>query len=255
MSTFLEMVQEVRQGALLQGSAPTSVSSLVGPEASIPGYVNDVWNEIQTYEVPGDGSFWKWMRRQHTFSADPSEDAYDLDYIFNNENSEPPSANPPEDENWDERFKEWKKYPVYASESIDEGGGYYSIDSTGKFPLKYKEWDEYQWLLLNASEEKKPSIWTIRPQDDALLFGNLRTYTQIWIDYQIGPQVLVNDTDVPEFKSHWHRLIVDGAIVKTANQFGNSIKAQEAAQDYAKMFGELLRKENPKQKIRVRGIA
>lgn len=219
--TFIELVREVSRRVGLQGTGPASVD-ISSYETQLVKAVQDAWSWVQLYRTD-----WRWMRASKSFLTVADKDVYSTQDVF--------GVNP--------RLRSWLTGTFY-------------IESNGqKSPLTYIDYDEFIYRHINDNNSKKPHEFTIRPYDNALVFVTPDDVYTIYCDYQKTPQELVNTTDTPEMPSRFHRLIIFIALDLYASEISFAEIQSRFSLEAAKMFGALLREQNPRTKLKVRGIA
>jgi len=217
---FIQLARETRKRAGLQGTGPSSVSA-TGYEAAIVSYVQDAWADIQN-----ERNQWRWMRGQAAFTISQGDGEYLLGDIFS------PGY----------RFNRWHKDTCYIL-----------VDSKWN-PLRFMAYDQFVYLTQNQTEDTRPSRFTIRPQDSALLFDSPDGPYSIKIDYQKSLQELVIDSDVPEMPEQFHRLVVYGGVMNYAEELGRQGKFNYYSVKYTRMLNILMRNQLPKEILKMRPI-
>lgn len=218
---FLKMAQEVRKRVGLQGSGPSSVSA-TGQEGLVISLVQDSWRDLQTLR-----KHWKWMRDTKTFLLSANVTTYLPATIFGPTN----------------RFKRWYESPMYIT-----------VNSL-KSPLQYISYNQFIYLHNNDVDSGIPSSYTIRPQDNALIFPKPNDMYTITADYHKSVQELTLAPDVPEMPSDYHMAIVYDAIYRYSATLNIPHVYQLYAAQHSKLMGDLLRDQNPQLPFNVRGIA
>lgn len=73
MKTFLEICQDVREETGISGSGPVSVTTAIGIERRIVGWVRQAWVDVQQFRPD-----WPWMVKDFTFNLSPEKERYTL---------------------------------------------------------------------------------------------------------------------------------------------------------------------------------
>lgn len=218
---FIQLVQETSRRVGIQGVGPSAVD-VSSYETQIVKAVQDGWMEIQRMRPT-----WRWMREHKDFLLTTGKTTYTTSDIF--------GTSP--------RLRNWHKETFYITKS-----GKKSV-------LLYYDYDYYVYRHINDSVNKQPYEFTIRPQDNALIFESPDMAYTISCDYQKTPQRLVNETDIPEMPTWFHELI----IYKALELYGAGVSFNEINTEYGGhysiLMGQLMREQNPRVKLKVRGIA
>jgi len=217
---FIQLAQATRKRAGLQGAGPSSVST-TGFEAALIALIQDAWTDVQNYRKD-----WKWMRSTSIFLMTIGKSDYTLGDIFG----------------VTYRHKYWLKGTMYALIN-----GQYTA-------IRFVEYDTFIERTQNDTTTSPPSIFTIRPNDSALLFNSPDSDYTIKVDYQKSPQILEKDADVPELPVHYHSLIVYASLEKYAIYLENGTLFSGYALEYAKLMNTLMRDQLPKKVLNIRGI-
>lgn len=218
--TFLELVKGVRSRVGMQGTGPASVLTASTAEMDLVTSVYDAWVDIQNFRDD-----WRWMRGTTSFLLAPPKEEYILSDIFGPNN----------------RFKTWRKDTCRI------------VENGKKKYLIYLEYDKYIAKYLNSDKIAKPTYYTIRPWDNALMFNNPKAAYTITIDYQKSPQLLANNEDVPELPVSFHLLIVYAAVEKYDTVVISNTSYDQYALQHMLMLGQLMRNQLPKKVVRLNG--
>ncbi len=219
---FLEIVKGVRGRVGMQGTGPASVLTATSAEMDLVNSVHDAWVDIQNFRDE-----WRWMRGEANFSTVISKLEYSVDEIFGTVDAA--------------RFKNWRKYPVYAYK--DGQWGY----------VRFLEYDTFINRYLNNEQESYPSFYTIRTWDNALIFNTPDKAYPIRIGYQKGPQLLTQNSDTPELPVSYHSHILYLAVERyeTIVISNTSLSYYEQLNDFC--TGQLMRGQLDKKRIRLEG--
>jgi len=218
---FINLVQETRNRVGIQGVGPSSIDTTTY-EAQVVSAVKDSWLNIQNLRP-----VWKWMRDTKSFLISQGVSEYTPLTIFGPNH----------------RHRTWLKDTFY-------------ITSNGnKSSLRYVDYDVYINRYINNIVEGPFYEFTIRPYDNALLFPLPDEAYSIDCDYQKSPQELTTDSAVPELPGYFHMAIVYGAVQLYAAAIGFLEVYDEFSTQHAIVLGNLMREQNPRERLKVRGIA
>lgn len=218
---YLQMAQEVRKLIGIQGTGPSSVAA-TGAEGVILATVKQVWEDIQNYR-----SDWKWMREDKSFNLVAGKALYTITDIFTPQN----------------RFKSWYKDSFYISVNGK------------KSPIRFLEYDFFEYAHINDSEQVIPSEFTIKPKDYSFWTSIPNSNYLIDCDYKKSNQTLTSATDTPECPADYHWLIVYEATARYALSIALGSIYDQYNQKASELLGSLLREHNPKKIFKIRGIA
>lgn len=186
--TFLELCKLTRKRAGIPGIGPTTVVGQSGELERVVDAVIEAYHDIQMAQTR-----WKWLRADFSFSMTIGQKDYT-----------------PAQAGIASRFLDWdeRAMKIYdpAIGKSDEGKlGYLDFQVW---------WETYEQGVITNN---RPQKWTVRPEDDVLLFGPPpdKAYTVSGF-YWKGNQVLAADVDVPEMpnKQNEHQMIMHGAMMK-----------------------------------------
>jgi hypothetical protein len=220
---YIELARAVRSRAGVQGTGPASISGASGAEADIIQAVSDAWLDIQNYRTD-----WKWMHDTKSFLLSADTTVYTPTTIFSTSSH---------------RLGKWiKEAPAYLGVS-----GTYGM-------IPYIHPDRFEFLEINNTVGGAPVYYTIRINDNALVFPKPNAQYAFKITYQKSPQTLTSASDVPEMPAHFHLLIVYAALEKYSVSIGAPEVYQKYSYDYARLLGSLMRDQLPKKALSVGGI-
>lgn len=218
---FITLVQETRNRVGIQGIGPSSVDTNTY-EAQIVSAVEDSWLDIQNYRPN-----WKWMRESEDFLVSQGVTDYTPTDVFG-----------PND-----RLRYWLKDTFYIT-----------VDSN-KSILRHVDYDNYVRRHNNDTVEKVFYEFTIRPQDNALIFPLPDQFYTIDCDYQKTPQEFTADADIPEMPPYFHKAIIYGAVSTYAASIEFYSVSDKFEAKRVEILGGLMREQNPREKLKVSGIA
>lgn len=219
---YLELCKKVGKTAkTIQGiSNITTLVGATGRIADVAAWVSDAWVDIQN-----ERNDWMWMRRRFNGPLTIGLSAYAFGDMGIARFAQ-----------WLPDIPGWRNVSLYdpAIGQQDEG----HIEQIG-----YERWaDMYD---TGTHDAQRPTSWAIAP-DGKIVFGPKpdKAY-QVRGWYRVGPQILTNDTDIPEMPIHHHQLIVIEAIRLNARGDEAVIGIQVANDQYARLRGPLVREQTP----------
>lgn len=218
---FLEIVKGVRGRVGMQGTGPSSVLTATSAEMDLVNAVQDAWVDIQNFREE-----WRWMRGEATFSTVPSQWEYTTLQVFST---------------GVDRFKNWRRVPVYAFVN-------------GKWTeVHFMDYDSFTYRYQNNEQESYPHHYTIRTWDNSLIFNTPNDVYPIKIGYQKSPQILKDNTDIPELPISFHLNILYLAVEKynTVVISNSSLSYYEQLNDFC--TGQLMRSQLDKKRVSLGG--
>lgn len=231
MSTYLQLCVKLRQHATDSGTGPSAVTGQSGEHARYVTWISDEWTEIQQEKAD-----WRWMRKQFTLNATVGNGAYAYSDCADTVTTAAIA-----------RFSCWHKNTV-KSYLTTAGVG-------GERRLIWLPWEEFERIYRFGTQTNGPPFHVSEDPTQKLVLGPKpdATYT-VTGAYQIGPQTLTANDDVPEMPARFHNLIVYGALIR----YGFHRVAPEALQfaqaEGSRLHGALLRDQLP-QITRGRSLA
>lgn len=208
MSTFLQLCQYLRQEAVDSGSGPSAVAGQSGELARFVKWVSDAYVELQNARED-----WLWMRRNFTVSTVIGTDSYAYTDCTDTTTGIAIA-----------RFSRWYQgydingFPYFSQYLTSTGVG-------GEAPLLWLEWDRFRRLYkFGAQNNAQPAHYSVSPDMKFVIGPKPDDVYTISGAYQLGPQILAADVDVPEMPTRFHNLIVYEALSK----YGGSRVAPEA---------------------------
>jgi hypothetical protein len=184
---FVSLCRAVaRESGAVADGLPLTVVNQKGFLGRVVAWTADAWLEIQT-----ERSDWLFMRAETVFPTVAGVERY------------PPL--PSDFGTWHLPGGFWLHDPAIGL--ADEG------------PIRVVDWQTWRWRWGRGERIlNRPVEVAVAPGDHALVFGPVpdRTY-HVRAEYQRRPQLLVNDTDVPQgLPEHLHPVIVWRALHKYA---------------------------------------
>ncbi|MBV8666740.1 MAG: hypothetical protein JO269_09670 [Burkholderiaceae bacterium] len=215
MSTFLQLVNQLRQEAGVSGSDLTTTVGVTGEQLRLVNWINAAWMDVQQIHTD-----WNWLRFPFSFQTNT---------VTNQQ-----SYNPITDVGLT-LFGDWKKdsLRIYTT----------SIGYSNEMILPFATYDEFRNLYMYGSARTnymRPSLYSIDPQKNIVLGGppDLFGYTIDGEYYKVATQ-LVNDTDVPTLPVQYHKMIVWKALEHYGLYEGAQECIARAKQEYKTMLYRL----------------
>ena len=221
MSTYLELTRKARVLCGMQGTGPSSISTVQGPEQALAYFVSDAYVDIQNLRED-----WTWLEKTQTFSTEANKGTYDSMDVF---------------------FSDTLPLKKYQKDSF-----VIEANSAKKY-LQFIERDIFERVHLNDTQLGVPSTFTIDPSSFSLTFASIPNSTyNISFRYQKNPQILTSDNDTPLMPLAFHLLIAYKAVEKMSIYLGSPEIYSEYANEATVMMGQLMRVANPKKSMQVR---
>lgn len=187
MSTFLQLVNDLREKCGISGNALTTLSSLSGESLRCKNWINDAYMEIQRRHTN-----WEWLRTSFNFTTTTSQSTYTL-----------AEAGVSSD------FGIWARdtFRCYTT-SV----GYSSEAELDQ--MSYDEWRNLWQFGSNRSVTGVPSVFAIAP-NKSICLGPAPSSTGFTVigDYFTVPVEMSADADTPDFPSKFHQLVVFSAMM------------------------------------------
>lgn len=187
MSTYLQLVQRLRQDCGVSGSGPTTVVSQTGQYKQLCDWINDAWMDIQSAHQD-----WEWLRVSLTpFTTTAAKQTYS------------PTA--------DLSLTDFGMWARDSFRVYDTTAGINSETFLEYIP--YDKWRDTYLFGALRSTTSRPNHVTITP-DKSLGFGPITAagYSIVG-DYFKVPTTMSADTDTPSLPSHFHMAIVYRAMM------------------------------------------
>ena len=200
MSTNLELVQALKQETVDSWTVTTVVGQ-TGENGRAVKWVKDAWNDLQI-----DRDDWRWMRKSFTVNTVASDGAYAYGDCTDTVSSAVIT-----------RFTKWHRRTFKC---------YLSASGVGvEYPLIWLEWERFRRLYRYGTQTDGQPVHVSEDPTGAFVLGPKPDAVYVVsADYQIGPQVMTADADVPEMPSQYHNLIMYEAM----SRYGGSRIAPEA---------------------------
>lgn len=203
MSTFLQLAQKLRMETTDSGTGPTTVVSQVGELGRMVQWIVDAWTELQQ-----DRDDWLWMRKSFTVNTVAADGAYVYTDCTDTVSGMAIA-----------RFARWYQRSFKA---------YLSADGVGsEYPLIWLEWNRFRRIYRYGTQtDGQPTHVSMDPTQAFVLGPKPDAVYVISGDYQLGPQTLAANGDIPEMPTRFHNLIVYEAMIR----YGFNRVAPEALQ-------------------------
>ena len=221
MSTALQLAQYLRQNTTDSGTGPATIVGQTGEHGRFVRWIIDAYTELQQEKE------WRWMRKSFTVNtvADDGEYAYTdcTDTVSLAAIS---------------RFSYWYKYSFKC---------YLTSAGVGaEYPLQWAEWENFRREYRYGTQTSgQPEHVSIDPTEKFCLGPKPSAVYTVTGDYQIGPQTLALDADVPEMPTQFHNLIVYMAMSKYGFNRVAPEAIQRAALEGGRLYAQLMKNQLP----------
>lgn len=194
--TFLSICQDVRRECVNTGTGPTTVASQTGVLGKLVAWVAQAYSEIQAKHQD-----WRWLRSTWTVNTVAGDDTYAYTDCTDSRLSAVIS-----------RFAKWWL----------ESGGAANVTSYltsegvgGEGYLIFLQWETFRSIYKRGTQNNGPPAHiTIDPQNNLVIGPKPDAIYTISGEYQMSPQTLAADGDVPEMPTRFHPLIMYRAMEK-----------------------------------------
>lgn len=202
--TYLSICQDVRRECRMAGSGPTTVVSQTGRLGDIVAWVAQCYTEIQ------EAQNWNWLRSTFTVNTVASDDTYAYTDCTDSRLSTTIS-----------RFSQWwlehgdePNVTIYLTSAGVGGENYLTPIDWAAFRERYKRGTQTTGQPIHIAIDPQNNL-VLGPKPDAIYTLNG--------EYQMSPQTLTANADVPEMPARFHNLIMYRAMEK----YGASNNAPE----------------------------
>lgn len=194
MSTYLELFQSAKRNCRLTGTAPTTVTGNLGVLDRLSHWVADAYTELQNRHN------WRWLRHEFTLPLVASTSQYEYTDCTDSETAATIA-----------RFKRW-----WLNDTEDPPKAYLTATGvSGEYWLSYTPWESFKSVYLrNFTSESNPAVCSVDHLNRINVGPTPDDAYTLTSDYQLSPQVLSLNADVPEMPSQYHMLIVYLAMQK-----------------------------------------
>lgn len=193
MSTYLALAQKLRQECSDNGTGPSTVVSQTGEARRWVDWVADYWTELQNEQET-----WRWMRKSFTVPTVSGTGTY----AYNATSLVDTVSNAAVT-----RWAKWyfETFTCYLQ----------SVGVGTERELVWLDWDTFRReYRVGTQTDSTPIHVSQDPTGSFVLGPKPNAVFVISGDYQIGPQTLAADADVPEMPTRFHHLLVYGAMIK-----------------------------------------
>ena len=207
---YLSLCQSLVQECGITGSM-TSAIGQSGEFKSVASWVNNSWRDIQL-----EHTNWRWMRDEFTLQTVASTDAY------------LPSVAGAAD------YSKWHLDTLRAFRT--------STGTADDTHMQFWEWQSFRnRYLFGAQASSKPTEFTVRPRDSALVLGPVPDdiYT-VYGEYQRRATLFTLDADIPGLPEEYHMLIVHRAKLKYAFDENAPEVMADAQREHNRMMAALM---------------
>lgn len=197
--TYLTLCSDTRRECRMNGTGPSAVTGQTGLLADVVAWVANAYTELQQAR-----DNWRWLRSTFTFNTVASTDAYAYTAVTDSRLSATIS-----------RFAKWW---------LTDDEGYSAIriypTSSGvgsEFYLTPIPWDQFRARYKFGAQQSltgQPQHVSVDPQNRLVLGPNPSAIYTVTGEYQMSPQTLTANDDVPEMPTQFHQLIVYMAMEK-----------------------------------------
>lgn len=202
--TYLTICQDTRRECRVAGTGPSTVIAQVGRLADIVAWVAQAYTEIQSSKD------WNWLRSTFTVNTVANDDTYAYSDCTDSRLSATIS-----------RFGKWwldhhgePNCTIYLTSAGVGGENYLTPIDWASFRERYKRGTQTTGQPIHVAIDPQNNL-VLGPKPDAI-------YT-INGEYQMSPQTLAANVDVPEMPARFHSLIMYRAMEK----YGASNNAPE----------------------------
>jgi len=184
---------------------PATVTGQTGNLLDAVDWAADAYTELQNSKET-----WRWLRSKFSISTIAMKEEYAPEDCFDTRLSATLT-----------RLSRWSVSDPYNSPKC-----YLASSGVGaQYFLQYISWDAFCALYrIGNITNAAPCHITIDPQNNIILGPTPNDVYTVTGEYQMSPQILANDGDIPEMPKQFHMLIVYEAMRKYA---GDQL-AQEA---------------------------
>lgn len=226
MSTFLELVNDLKVESSIAGAALATVVGQTGEHARLVKWTKDAYRDISRKHR----TTWKFLRSSFTLNTTASDQDYLVSEFTDSRASSAITRL---------LFTEWRTATFWIHLT--------SAGVSTRRELPFMDYDCFQHrYLMRPPAAQQPQCFTVRPDDDAILLGPApdAIYT-VTGDYQKFLADLAANADEPIWDAQFHELIVWHAVVKYMGHEEDAGGWDNAKREYLKMMGDFERKYLP----------
>ena len=192
MSTFLQIVNKLRQNIRSAGADIATVSNQTGETKRSIDWITDAYSDIQLRHEN-----WRWLRSTFTVNTVASTDTYAYGACTDSRLS-----------GLITRFLRWIMFDDRGYSNVTRYLA--SAGVAGEAYLIYLPWSDFRYIYkrgVQSTVTGVPAHFTVDPQNRLVIGPNPNDIYTIRGEYQMGPQILAADADVPEMPTQYHDLI------------------------------------------------
>jgi hypothetical protein len=231
MADFLTLVRDVvrESGTSSNFNTPSSVVGATGRMLRFVHWTRAAYEDIQRHRDQ-----WRWMQGEfegHTINDVRAYDAASL------------GIDP-------DRFSHWLYYEADDPEQFSV-----FTTATGRADegfMRFLPWTEFRRRCLigdNTADRGKPLYYTVDPQDHIQVHPMPDGDYTLRGTYYKAPQVLMNDTDIPEMPARFHRAIQWKALMLMGT-FDEAFEQEPRwAREYGAVMSALARTQLPRVEL------
>lgn len=219
---FLQLAQRTRQESGLSGTGPTTVLSQSGDLKRVVDWVSSSYEDIQSRHMN-----WRWLRSRFTFNTVSGTDTYAYTDVTDSRLTGTIS-----------RFSRW-----WLEDEYGFSNAYRYLTSAGSSAQNYLipvSWESFRDLYrFRTQPDGLPIYVAIDPQNNLVLGPAPDDIYTITGEYQMSPQVLAADADIPEMPAHYHMAIVYEAMQRVGSYSGASDVQSRGIKDGNRLMRQL----------------
>jgi len=204
--TFLELCKALHLEAGMAGAGPASVTGQTGILKKVVDWVARAYLEIQTEEER-----WRWLWRETTFQTVPGQREYNpfTDFQLST-------------------FNRWEQGSFYVQRPT----------ALQRFPVFFIEWETFR----NYTATVPNGLflhYTFKPDHTLKLDSVPQDSETVEFEYWRVPFEFVNNTDVPAFPAHHHKIILYKALMYYGADEEAPVIYQDAERNYLRYLERL----------------
>ncbi|OIR02622.1 hypothetical protein GALL_153360 [mine drainage metagenome] len=230
MSTYLQLCSKTRQNMRVSGATISTVAAQTGELKRVIDWVADAWSDIQLRYID-----WRWMRSRFTVNTVASTDTYAYGSVTDSRLNA-----------LIDRFSRW---------IILDDRGFSNITMfltssgvAGERYLIYLPWSDFRYIYKRGMQSTitgVPAHFTIDPDNNLVLGPNPNDIYTVRGEYQMSPQVLSLDADVPEMPAQFHDLIMYRTMEKISTDLVAPEKLERAVKEGNRIMRALEQNQRP----------
>lgn len=181
---FLQLCKRLVQESPITGNGPASVEGQTGEMLRVVDWINTAYIDIQSLH-----NTWRFLQEEFSFSTVIGQQTYS-----------PSEVGLDNLETWNVKNNDVRVYDNVADERY----------------LVYYSWETFRPVYLygsNRTQSEKPTIVSVKPNNDLILWGIPDKIYTIDGEYQLKPSYLIGNADTPLFPASYHMCIVWSALM------------------------------------------